>query len=434
MAKPEKARQVVMLLENNPYPQDTRVRNEAESLSEAGVGVTVLAPRGPGQSSRQWINGVEVRRYRMLWAHSSAPSYLAEYAVAHLQLLTRAALALARGARVLHFHGPPDTLFAGAILARAAGRSVVFDLHDSGPELFRAKFGSSAPVSWALRGAQRQAINWASHVIVTNESQRQLVRERGRRGEDEVSVVRNGPRGSEFANPRPPRSGSLAEPRLIYVGALDTQDGVLELADLLASPMLASATLTIVGDGPIRPQLLARCEQLGVAERVTFTGLLPHAEVPGLIAEADIGLDPAPGSELNHGSTMIKVLEYMGARRPLVAYELRETRASAGAAALYAPCGDLEAFAACVARLARESELRLRLAELAHSRAAELAWDRQAQILQAVYRRLLRVEPAAERSQIEPLASEQPAAVEPAPEPLALELRKYSPAGAVSGS
>ena len=78
MAKPEKARQVVMLLENNPYPQDTRVRNEAESLSEAGVGVTVLAPRGPGQSSRQWINGVEVRRYRMLWAHSSAPSYLAE--------------------------------------------------------------------------------------------------------------------------------------------------------------------------------------------------------------------------------------------------------------------------------------------------------------------------------------------------------------------
>jgi glycosyltransferase involved in cell wall biosynthesis len=415
MAKPDQAQQVVMLLENNPYPQDTRVRNEAESLSEAGVRVTVLAPRGAGQSSRQWINGVEVRRYRMLWAHGSAPSYAAEYAVAHLQLLTRAALALARGARVLHFHGPPDTLFAGAILARAAGRDVVFDLHDSGPELFQAKFGSSAPVSWALRAAQRQAINWASHVIVTNESQRQLVRERGRRAEDEVSVVRNGPRAREFSEQRPPRAGSLASPRLIYVGALDTQDGVLELADLLALQALANATLTIVGDGPVCGQLRARCEQLGVAERVIFSGLVPHAEVPRLIAEADIGLDPAPGSELNHGSTMIKVLEYMGAGRPLVAYELRETRRSAGEAALYAPCGDLEAFAACVARLAREDALRLRMAALARSRAGELAWDRQAQVLQAVYQRLLSDEV-------------------PTLQPLAAELRKYSPPSAVSRS
>ena len=38
-----------MLLENNPYPQDVRVRNEAESLAAAGHEVTVLAPRSAGQ-------------------------------------------------------------------------------------------------------------------------------------------------------------------------------------------------------------------------------------------------------------------------------------------------------------------------------------------------------------------------------------------------
>ena len=38
-----------MLLENNPYPQDVRVRNEAEALAAAGHAVTVLAPRAPGQ-------------------------------------------------------------------------------------------------------------------------------------------------------------------------------------------------------------------------------------------------------------------------------------------------------------------------------------------------------------------------------------------------
>ena len=382
------ARRVVMLLENNPYPQDTRVRNEAESLTEAGFQVTVLAPRGAAQAPCERVNGVEVRRYRIVWAGGSSLSYVAEYAIAHVQLLVRSLLALVRGARVLHLHGPPDTLFVAGMFARAARRKVVFDLHDSGPELFAAKFGASPAALGALRAAQRQAIRWASHVIVTNESQRELVSRRGGRCSDEVSVVRNGPRDREFGQPSPPRPGALAAPRLIYVGALDTQDGVLELADLLTAPGLEQARLTIVGDGPVRSRLRDRCRQLGVNARVTFAGHVAHALVPRLIAAADIGVDPAPGTELNHGSTMIKVVEYMGAGRPLVAYALRETRRSAGEAALYAPCGEQAAFAALVAQLAGDGDRRLSMAQAARARARELAWEHSAQVLHHAYERL----------------------------------------------
>jgi glycosyltransferase involved in cell wall biosynthesis len=381
-------RRVVMLLENNPYPQDTRVRNEAESLAEAGLKVTVVAPRGHAQTAHEYLNGVEVRRYRTLWAGRSSLSYLAEYAVAHVQLIARALIALAQGAQVLHFHGPPDTLFLAGVFARIARREVVFDLHDSAPELFLAKFGASTGALRALGAAQRQAIRWASHVIVTNESQRELVRHRGSRSAGEVSVVRNGPRGREFGEPSAPRPGRLKEPRLVYVGALDTQDGVLELSDLLAAPGLTNARLTVIGDGPVREELLARCRRQGVEERVTFTGQVPHADIPGLIAQADIGVDPAPGTELNHGSTMIKVVEYMGAGRPLVAYGLRETRRSAGEAALYAPCGELETFATHVAQLAGDGELRVRMAQLARQRALGLTWEHQARVLCEVYDRL----------------------------------------------
>ena len=65
---------VVMLLENNPYPQDTRVRNEAETLAAAGHRVTVLAPRGRGQPSRERLHGVDVLRYRAVWATSRSAS------------------------------------------------------------------------------------------------------------------------------------------------------------------------------------------------------------------------------------------------------------------------------------------------------------------------------------------------------------------------
>ena len=386
---PADGRRVVMLLENNPYPQDTRVRNEAESLAEAGLRVTVVAPRGRAQTARESINGVEVRRYRMVWAGRSSSSYAAEYAVAHIQLLARALIALARGARILHFHGPPDTLFVAGIFARIARRKVVFDLHDSAPELFLAKFGASAALLSALRAAQRGAIRWASHVIVTNESQLELVRRRGSRSNHDVTVVRNGPRSAEFREPPSARPGKLDAPRLVYVGALDTQDGVLDLPDLLRAPALAKATLTVAGDGPMREELLARCRETGVDDRVTFTGQLPHAHIPRLIAEADIGIDPAPGTELNHGSTMIKVVEYMGAGRPLVAYELRETRASAGESALYAPCGEPAVFAALVAELARDGERRIQMGRLARQRALDLTWEHSARALLDVYDRVL---------------------------------------------
>ena len=132
---------------------------------------------------------------------------------------------------------------------------------------------------------------------------------------------------------------------------------------------------------------------------------MPHAQVPRLIWQADIGVDPAPASELNHGSTMIKVLEYMGAGRPLVAYDLRETRRSASDAALYAPAGQRATFAALVAELARDGQRRLNMGGVARQRALELSWERSARVLQNAYRQLtheqltheqlMRAEPAA---------------------------------------
>lgn len=381
-------RRIAVLLENCTYPQDTRVRNEAESLVGAGHEVLVIAPRGPGQPARERVSGVEVQRYRIRWASGSTASYLIEYAIAHLQLITRAIIAIAGGMDAMHINGPPDTLALAGAIARACGTAVVYDMHDSGPELFETKFGGDSRLSWALRAAQRAAIGCAHEVIVTNESQREIVLERGRRPPGEVTVVRNGPRASEFPTQPQARTGRLQAPRLIYVGALDVQDGVLELPQTMAAPALANAHLTIVGDGPAAPELMRLCQQAGVSQRVRFTGRVAHREVAPLIADADIAVDPAPGTPLNHGSTMIKIAEYMACGRPLVAYDLRETRRTAGDAGLYAPCGRRDVFAELIARLAREGDLRRRLGGIGHARSGELTWQRSEQALCEVYARL----------------------------------------------
>jgi glycosyltransferase involved in cell wall biosynthesis len=377
----------MMLLENFTYPEDTRVRNEAESLAVAGHRVIVIAPRGPGQRARERLRGVEVRRYRTVWASRSVWSYALEYGIAHLQILVRVIAALPLGLRILHFNGPPDTLALAGVLARMGGAKVVYDMHDSGPELFQAKFGSTFAVG-ALRAAQRAAIRCAHHVIVTNETQRELAISRGGRSPLDVTVVRNGPRIAEFPEPPAARPGELSAPKLIYVGTLDVQDGVLDLPDLLRAPALGAARLTVVGEGAAREELAARCRRAGVGDRVTFTGHVPHERVATLIADADIGIDPAPPTELNRGSTMIKVAEYMGSGRPVVAYDLCETRRTAGDAALYAPDGERQRFIDLICELARDGDRRLRLGRLARERALELTWDQSEKMLCSVYEHL----------------------------------------------
>ena len=348
---------VAMLLENNPYPEDVRVRAEAESLAAAGHGVTVIAPRGQGQPRRETIAGVRVRRFALPETPATPVGFLAEYSLANLRLHLGGAAELLRGARVLHLHNPPDTLFGIGFLARALGREVVFDHHDLAPELFEAKFGAGSPLLGVLRRCERLTFGASTLVIAANESHREIAETRGGVAAERIVVVRNGPPAAAFAGVGPGRAGRLESPRLLFLGSLESQDGVDDLIPLLAllrEHGLPGAQLTVVGDGSRRPPLEAAARAAGLGERVRFTGRVPHAEVPALLAAADVCLDPAPCTPLNERSTMIKIAEYMAAQRPIVAFPLLETKRTAGNAVAYAEPGDLGSFAAAVAELAAE--------------------------------------------------------------------------------
>ena len=76
------------------------------------------------------------------------------------------------------------------------------------------------------------------------------------------------------------------------------------------------------------------------------------------LSTADVCLSPDPLNPLNDVSTMNKVMEYMAMGRPIVSFELREARVSAGEAAVYAPANDESEFAKLIARLLDDPEER----------------------------------------------------------------------------
>ena len=385
---------ITMLLENNPYPEDSRVRYEAQSLVSVGHAVEVIAPRRKGQPARESVDGVAVRRYRALdWPRLGALGLLVEYLGAWLALHLAALRALARGSTVLHMHNPPDMLFLAGAMFRVAGRKVVFDHHDLGPELTAVRFGSGV-LKGVARAGERLTFAVANHVLAANESHSEIARKRGRVRSEHVTVVRNGPPASWTRLPLRIRPGRLAPVRLAYVGTIAEQDGVEGIAEVLAclskrTPAV-EVVLTVIGDGSARQAFEAALEKWGVAEKVTMTGRVDAASVPGLLQEADICVDPAPTTELNERSTMIKVMEYLALGKPVVAYDLLETRRTVKDAALLVAAGDAEAFAERIAILADSAALRDRLAHRARARASELTWERSESALLSAYAGLRR--------------------------------------------
>jgi len=152
----------ILMLVENYFPQDTRVRNEADLLTQAGYQVAVIALRKQSQAGRETLNGVEVYRLPTLELFKKTPppnvnrinlvfvklksflGYIVEYCY-----FTAACLVVStyifgrRGFDVIHAHNPPDTLFLVALPFKLLGKKFVFDQHDLCPELYRSRYGAA---------------------------------------------------------------------------------------------------------------------------------------------------------------------------------------------------------------------------------------------------------------------------------------------------
>jgi glycosyltransferase involved in cell wall biosynthesis len=380
---------IVMLLENNPFPQDVRVRVEAQSLTQAGYRVVVIAPRAPGQPRNELVDGVRVRRFRNVEA-SGPLGFVGEYLVAAVRLQVAGLHELLAGADVLHLHNPPDCFFPLGRVFRLAGRKVIFDHHDLFPETLAAKFETRV-LSAIARWCERRTFRVANHVLATNESYAEVALTRGAKAPDDVTVVRNAPPAEWLRLTNPVRSGGLSSIRLGYLGAVSKQDGVEGLVSVLVDlrDRGIEASLLVVGAGDACEALAVGMQREGLGGSLTITGWTAWERVPELLREVDICVDPAPATPVNDRSTMIKVAEYLALGKPVVAFDLTETRRTAGDAARLVPPGDASAFADAVEELARRPELREQLASLSRQRAAGLTWPHSERALLEAYAKVL---------------------------------------------
>jgi len=401
-SRPGRTRRVLILLENLPLEKDPRVRRECAALLEAGYAVSVICPRG----SLPVVRGLEHVRLHTYPPPPEARGpwgFVYEFAYSWLRtVLLTLQVAVTEGFDVIQGCNPPDTAFAIAWPYRLLGRPFVFDHHDLSPEMFTARYGrTSGPVLKALLLLEQATYRTADHVIATNEAFRRIALDRGRKRPEQVTVVRNGPDlAKAHRREAQPQLRHGRKHLCCWLGLMFPDDGVELAVEAVANLVHVRGRrdchVAFVGDGEKRAAVQALASRLGLDDWVSFPGWIPLEEAFDYLSTADLGLSPNPKTPRLDVSTSMKVMEYMAFELPVVAFDVAETRHSAGAAAAYAVGNDPAEYARLIDQLLDDSSSRARMGRKGRARVeGGLAWDHQKVAYVQLYDDLLR--PASSR-------------------------------------
>jgi glycosyltransferase involved in cell wall biosynthesis len=178
-------------------------------------------------------------------------------------------------------------------------------------------------------------------------------------------------------------------PVVVYLGLLTDYQG---------TPLLVQAARVLKQRGkdvhflimgfPSVAHYRRMASDLGVADRVTFTGKVPYGEAPTHLALGDIAVAPKLSATEGCG----KILNYMAMALPTVAFDTPVSREYLGTLGVYARrTGDPTALADAIASLLNDPQRRAELGRELRARAARhFSWDRAGRRLLAIYRTVLR--------------------------------------------
>ncbi|MGB3147998.1 MAG: glycosyltransferase family 4 protein [Paracoccaceae bacterium] len=390
-------RRILIVVENLPVPLDRRVWLEATTLQANGYEVSVICPTGRGWDKEyEEIEGIHIYRYpEPVEAHAGAVAYAREYLHSLVHWFRLAAkVRRERGFDVIQGCNPPDLVFLLALWHRLRGVRYMFDHHDPCPELFEAKFNKKGLLYVVMLLWERMTFATASVSMATNESFRDIALRRGKMRAEDVFVVRSAPKIEKFElRPADPAMRKGAKTVLGYVGVIGQQEGMdllVAAADHLIHQMGRSDVhFLIVGFGSELQMVKADVVRRGLEGHFTFTGALYGEDLLRALNSADIGVSPDPKNAMNDICTMNKVMEYMTLEKPVVQFDLKEGRASAAEASVYAVANDPLDFAQKIAWLIDHPKEAKEMGKIGRQRVLEtLSWAHSTPELLRAYARL----------------------------------------------
>jgi glycosyltransferase involved in cell wall biosynthesis len=255
-------------------------------------------------------------------------------------------------------------LLAGVMAARRLNKPLLLEVN---APLFEERMKHSGGLSLVrlARWAEGHVWRRASAVLPVTQVLAGHVTARGVPAE-RIVVVPNGINEAHFDTAPSPEqakqqlglSGRLV---LGFTGFVRDWHGVDRVIAWMAqSDAPVNTQLLVVGDGPVRAELEAQAQRLGLGERVRFTGVVHRDQVPAYVAAFDVALQPA----VTAYASPLKLMEYLVMGKAVVAPDtpnIREILQHDQNALLFTDSTP-GALQAALARVCQDTTLRQRLA------------------------------------------------------------------------
>ncbi|MHA1590086.1 MAG: glycosyltransferase family 4 protein [Candidatus Njordarchaeales archaeon] len=377
---------ILMILIDNTFPPDIRVRKEARTLVDAGHEVYVLAKRGPGQPLREMVNGIKVYRFGTphLEGFSKFIFYLVIRIILPFYLLF---FSLKHKVDVFHAHDLLPAL-PTCLAGRVLGKPVIFDMHEDYPSMIEATISEFPSIvrpflilaSKFFRLEEKLAVKFADKVITIVEEEAERLRRMGI-SREKIEVIYNVEILDEIEE-LVKKLGNRGRPSFLrdkfiisYVGGFEVHRGLKTL--IKAMPFILkdikNAHLLLVGDGVIKDELMNLCKDLGLEEFVTFTGWVRFEEAMYYILISDVCVIPYDKTKLTEKSFPHKLAQYMVMGKPVVVSDCKSLKRIINSAkcGLIFKAGDPRDLAEKIIQLGRDRELRILLGRNAKRAALE---------------------------------------------------------------
>jgi PEP-CTERM/exosortase A-associated glycosyltransferase len=233
--------------------------------------------------------------------------------------------------QVIHAHSPVLNAIPALRVGRRLGIPVVYEVRAFWEDA-AVDHGTTTEGSLRYRLTKRletHALRQANHVFTICEGLRSDIAQRGIAAE-KVTVIPNAVDIDAFEPGGTPDDAlkgrlGLADATVVgFIGSFYAYEGLDLLLDALPGLLQRrpEVRVLLVGGGPQDETLKAQARSLGVADRVVFTGRVPHAEVQRYYDLVDVLAYPRHSMRLTELVTPLKPLEAMAQGRLLVASDV----------------------------------------------------------------------------------------------------------------
>ena len=371
-----------------PVPRGTPVRilRLAEALAGLGHEIHVVTYHLGERIDDAPFQIHRIRRVPTYQKLSPGPSY--QKLLLLDPLLRRLLVSVIRehDIEVVHAHHY-EGLLTASTLPKTVQRPLVYDAHTMlESELGFYRVGLPQELKRAVgRWLDRRLPKAADHIVSVTETIRTSLVNHGFES-SRVSVIPNGVEAEKFAMPEVEASADTGSGTVVFAGNLAAYQGIQFLLEAFREVAQAreDAELHIVSTSSFDPyEPLAT--SLGIRDRIKLS---PGGfeELPGHLNRAAVAVSPRTICD----GLPVKVLNYMAAARPTVAFAGSAKTLENGRTGLVVEDEDTTAMAEAILRLLQDPSLARRLGDNARQKVMlDYTWETMARRVESLYSQLI---------------------------------------------